>query len=248
MDAASARSCRPCRVQARRRAAAVVAPDARPAPRGRAASCRSACRCSCSGPWRPPPSPRSSRSWASCSATAAAWTTRPRWRAITFSQESIVYDRNGSGAGALLPGRAARGRGRSTTSRPSSSMPRPRSRTRRSGPTPASTRWAWSRRPSTRSAATRAAPPRSPSSWCARSCCRESVIQNGSLAERKIKELIQSIRVTQAYAGPEGKQRDHHRLSQPELLRQQQLRREDRGAQLLRAHRQAAAQYDLKTT
>jgi peptidoglycan glycosyltransferase len=33
------------------------------------------------------------------------------------------------------------------------------------------------------------------------------VVQNGSLAERKIKELIQSIRVTQAYAGPDGKRR-----------------------------------------
>ena len=33
------------------------------------------------------------------------------------------------------------------------------------------------------------------------------VIQNGSLAERKVKELIQSIRVTQEYAGQAGKER-----------------------------------------
>ena len=34
----------------------------------------------------------------------------------------------------------------------------------------------------------------------------EAVVQRGSLAERKIKELIQSVRVTQRYFGSEGKQ------------------------------------------
>ena len=47
--------------------------------------------------------------------------------------------------------------------------------------------------------------------------------------ERKLKEIIQSIRVTQAFPGEAGKQRDHHRLPQPELLRQPELRREGRG-------------------
>ena len=38
--------------------------------------------------------------------------------------------------------------------------------------------------------------------------------------ERKIKEIIQSVRVTEAYPGEEGKQPDHRRVPEPELLRQ----------------------------
>ena len=52
--------------------------------------------------------------------------------------------------------------------------------------------------------------------------------------ERKIKEIIQSVRVTDAYPGDDGKQTHHHRLPQPELLRQRQLRRPGRRARLFR--------------
>ena len=59
----------------------------------------------------------------------------------------------------------------------------------------------------------------------------DEVMQDSSrLGERKIKELIQSIRVTDAYRGHEGKQAHPDRVPQPELLRQQQLRREGRRA------------------
>ena len=42
----------------------------------------------------------------------------------------------------------------------------------------------------------------------------------GSREDRKIREIIQSIRLTEAYPGDKGKQDDHHRLPEPELLRQ----------------------------
>ena len=53
-------------------------------------------------------------------------------------------------------------------------------------------------------------------------------------AERKLKEIIQSIRLTEAYPGRDGQAEDHHRLPQPELLRQPGLRREGRGRLVLR--------------
>ena len=56
----------------------------------------------------------------------------------------------------------------------------------------------------------------------------------GSTYDRKFREIIQSIRLTQAYPGEEGKEDDHHRLPQPELLRQQLVRREGGGQGLLR--------------
>ncbi len=52
--------------------------------------------------------------------------------------------------------------------------------------------------------------------------------------ERKLKEIIQSIRVTEAFPGEDGQATDHHRLPQPELLRQPELRREGRGRVVLR--------------
>ena len=54
--------------------------------------------------------------------------------------------------------------------------------------------------------------------------------------ERKLKEIIQSIRVTQYFGaqGDEGKQADHHGLPQPDLLRQPELRREGRRSLVLR--------------
>ena len=52
---------------------------------------------------------------------------------------------------------------------------------------------------------TRAAPRRSPSSSSAPGCCRSSAFE-GSTYERKIREIIQSIRLTQAFPGDEGKQ------------------------------------------
>ncbi len=52
--------------------------------------------------------------------------------------------------------------------------------------------------------------------------------------ERKLKEIIQSIRLTKAYPGRRGQAADHHRLPEQQLLRQPELRREGRRAVLLR--------------
>ena len=87
-------------------------------------------------------------------------------------------------------------------------MRRRPSRTRASGTTRASTRSASSPPASTRSAARRAAPRRSPSSWSASGCSTDDSAAVTELsASRKLKEIIQSIRVTQAYPGADGKQR-----------------------------------------
>ena len=53
-------------------------------------------------------------------------------------------------------------------------------------------------------------------------------------ASRKLKEIIQSIRVTQAYPGRGRQAADHGRLPQPELLRQRVVRRRGGRAGLLR--------------
>ena len=47
--------------------------------------------------------------------------------------------------------------------------------------------------------------------------------------ERKLKEIIQSIRLTEAYPGDRRQAADHRRLPQPELLRQPELRGEGGG-------------------
>ena len=57
---------------------------------------------------------------------------------------------------------------------------------------------------------------------------------DGTTYERKVREIIQSVRLTQAYPGRGRQGTDHHRVPEPELLRQQQLRREGRGQGLLR--------------
>ena len=49
--------------------------------------------------------------------------------------------------------------------------------------------------------------------------------RRSSSATRKLREIIQSIRVTQAYPGVDGQAADHGRLPQPELLRQRVVRR-----------------------
>ena len=66
--------------------------------------------------------------------------------------------------------------------------------------------------------------------------------QNGTAqtdlsATRKLREIIQSIRVTEAYHGRRGQAADHGRLPQPELLRQRVLRRRRRREELLRRRR-----------
>ena len=61
----------------------------------------------------------------------------------------------------------------------------------------------------------------------------------GSTYERKFREIIQSVRLTQAYPGPGRQGTDHHGLPEPELLRQQQLRREGGGARATSARRSA---------
>ena len=116
---------------------------------------------------------------------------------------------------------------RSTRSRPRCSTRRPRSRTRTSGTNPGFDSAASSRRRSTPSAASPAAARRSPSSSSAPGSCPPSAF-DGSREERKIREIIQSLRLTQAYPGRGRQAGDHHRLPEPELLRQPELRRRRR--------------------
>ena len=56
----------------------------------------------------------------------------------------------------------------------------------------------------------------------------------GTTYERKVREIIQSIRLTAGLPGRGGQATDHHGLPQPELLRQPELRREGGGQGLLR--------------
>ena len=92
---------------------------------------------------------------------------------------------------------------------------------------------------STRSAAGPAAPRRSPSSSSASGCSRaDQAAQTQLSADRKIKEIIQSIRVTQAFPGVAGQAADHGGLPQPELLRQRLVRGRRGGAGLLRRRAQ----------
>ena len=125
---------------------------------------------------------------------------------ITFSQETVVYDRTGTIE-------LARFGAIKRTVIPYSADPaghwstqRPASRTRRSGRTPASTRSGSCRPRSTRSPASRAAPRRSPSSSSATRLLPADALA-GSTYERKIREIIQSIRLTQELPpGVAGKQ------------------------------------------
>ena len=80
------------------------------------------------------------------------------------------------------------------------------SRTRRSGRTPASIPSRSSRPVSTRCAAGAAAPRPSPSVTRMRLLEDDLLQDPGRLAERKLKEIVQSIRLTQHYAGEPGKQ------------------------------------------
>ena len=97
--------------------------------------------------------------------------------------------------------RAPRGRRRSTRSRPSSSTRRRRSRTRPSGRTPASTRSASCLPPSTPSAATPRRLDHHPAAGAPAAARPGPRAGPVAPVERKIKEIIQSIRVTEAYPG-----------------------------------------------
>ena len=99
----------------------------------------------------------------------------------------------------------ARARHLRATCRARSSTRRPPSRTRTSGSTRASIPRASCRPDSTRSRASRAARRRSPSSSSARASCRPRR-SRARIYERKMREIIQSIRLTQAFPGEEGKQ------------------------------------------
>ena len=102
--------------------------------------------------------------------------------------------------------RSPRGRRRSSRSRPSSSTRRPRSRTRPSGRTRASTRSASPPPPSTRINGDERG-----GSTITQQLVRARLLPqaafDGSVYERKVKEIIQSIRLTQAYPGDDGKQK-----------------------------------------
>ena len=88
---------------------------------------------------------------------------------------------------------------------------------------------------STPSAAGPVAPPPSPSSWSASACCRRSWCssRSGSPSARS-RSSSSRCASPRRIRGEQGKQQHHRRVPQPELLRQQQLRRADRGARLLR--------------
>ena len=84
-------------------------------------------------------------------------------------------------------------------------------------------------RRSTRSAAGRAAARRSPSSSSGPGSCPPSAF-DGSREERKIREIIQSIRLTEAYPGEEGKKEIITAYLNQNFYGNQSLRREGRGA------------------
>ena len=123
-----------------------------------------------------------------------------------------------------------------TRSRPGSSTRRPRSRTRPSGTTPASTPSGSSRPRSTRARGNERG-----ASTITQQLVRARLLPpsafEGGRYERKVREIIQSIRLTQEYPGIDGKKADHHRLPQPELLRQPELRDQGRREGLLRDRR-----------
>ena len=130
--------------------------------------------------------------------------------------------------------RQARGRRRSRRSRRCCSTRRPPSRTRPSGRTPASTQWRSWRPAWTPSGATAAAPPPSPSSWSASGSCRPS--SSRTRADRRA-EAQGDHPVHPRDPGISrrgGQEGDHHRLPQPELLRQPALRHQGRRRRLLR--------------
>ena len=62
----------------------------------------------------------------------------------------------------------------------------------------------------------------------------ELVQDPGRTAERKLKEIIQSIKLTQAFPGTEGEAAGDDGVPEPELLRQRLVRRGRRGADLFR--------------
>ena len=120
---------------------------------------------------------------------------QPRVRAADRSSTTGPA-RSSSPASASSSARSSR----STSSPARCSTRRPRSRTRTSGATRASTRSASSRPASTPSPASPAAPRRSPSSSSAPRLLPPEAFE-GSTYERKIREIIQSIRLTEAYPG-----------------------------------------------
>ena len=101
-------------------------------------------------------------------------------------------------------GAPSTGPGRAAASWP---MPSPRSRTRPSGPTPASTPSASPPPPSTPSPAIARGGSTITQQLVRQKLLPDEVIaESGRLGDRKIKELIQSVRVTDYYRGEEGKQ------------------------------------------
>ena len=186
-----------------------------------------------------PPSSRSAASPSSAPSQVYANYSRdlpdPRQllETIDFNQQTVIYDRTGTVELAAF-GSENRASSSSTRSPPSSST-RPRaSRTRPSGRTPASTRWPSSRRCATRS---RGRPARRLDDHpAARPRAAPAARPTDRTVDRKIKEIIQSIRLTQEYPGRRGQAGDHHRLPEPELLRQPELRHRRGRPGLLRGH------------
>ena len=91
------------------------------------------------------------------------------------------------------------------------------------------------RSPRTRPARVNAAHRRSPSSWFARGCCPTDVVAPGSDRYlRKVKEILQSLRLTDAFPGEDGKRRVITRLPQRDLLRAWRVRHRGGRPDLLR--------------
>ena len=161
-------------------------------------SCSSS-RSSCSWPWP--------ASWAS-SARTFVYSQRPaapeQLEKITFPEDTIIYDRNGRRPGhalAAVASAAAPSRGADVPPILADAVTAVEDKTfwANTGIDPLGHPLVGA---STRSPVILAAARPSPSSWCARSCCpRRSSSESSRLGDRKIKEIIQSVRVTDYYRG-----------------------------------------------
>ena len=175
---------------------AAAAPLAEPRWRSRSSSSPA------SSPWAASPSSAPSPRTRTTAGTCPTRRSRSRSSASTSRRSSTTGPARSSSRASAS---ASASSSRSTRSRPSSSTPRPRSRTRTSGATPASTSAASCPPRWTRSRAGPAAARRSPSSSSAPGCSRPEAFE-GSIFERKAREIIQSIRLTQAFPEQEGKE------------------------------------------
>ena len=171
-------------------------------------ACGRAPHASSSPRWLSLPSSGSSASSACSRSTARACRPPPISRQIQFASESVVYDRTGTVELARFNGGENRAAGhlRADPADPDRRRRR-RSRTSRSGPTPASTRLASYPPPSTPLRGDDRGASTITQQLVRQRLLDPDLVQDPNrLIERKIKEIIQSVRVTEAYPGEAGKQ------------------------------------------